>query len=495
MKIFKNSSEYFFSKGIYFKLFFIFAFFLILKIPTFNLAIKGDIETYAIIANNFLNGDFSSLNENKPPLLYLSYMLIIFFSKNNLLLFNILSSLPILIGAILLYHCCENRNKILAPIIYIFSSTYLIHGGKNLQSEHIVIIPIIISYLLLKNIEKENFIKFFLVGVFISIAIFIRQNISILYIGILFYLLINYKNFTIKNIIFYLFGSFIVTVIIIIFFFSINELNFLITTFLSPLYLPNNQNIFADFLVIIKFGLHILNFEFDNFNNNLNIFNSFSLYFFSFYVFLIIFFKQENKLLIVYIVSISLSIFLSRLPNTHYLIQIIPFLSILIHDFKFNYQNFFFRSFYYLNIIFMTLVVSNLYLNNQYRKNIGLIEHQFELRDWIINNLDKNDNIYLHHGHLIYNYIPQKTLTNFAHPNNIIKTDYLKYINKDKFYSSKDAWKKIKDQKPKFIVTFKNKDLKKIIKRINQQDDAEILYDKSFELNLYRVTPFSYKKN
>ena len=292
-----------------------------------------------------------------------------------------------------------------------------------------------------------------------------------------------------------MFGSFIVTVIIIIFFFSINELNFLITTFLSPLYLPNNQNIFADFLVIIKFGLHILNFEFDNFNNNLNIFNSFSLYFFSFYVFLIIFFKQENKLLIVYIVSISLSIFLSRLPNTHYLIQIIPFLSILIHDFKFNYQNFFFRSFYYLNIIFMTLVVSNLYLNNQYRKNIGLIEHQFELRDWIINNLDKNDNIYLHHGHLIYNYIPQKTLTNFAHPNNIIKTDYLKYINKDKFYSSKDAWKKIKDQKPKFIVTFKNKDLKKIIKRINQQDDAEILYDKSFELNLYRVTPFSYKKN
>ena len=309
------------SNKIYLNIFFIFIFFLILKLPTFDLAIRGDIETYSIIANNYLTGDLTSLLDNKPPFLYLTYILNIFLSKNDLFLFNLLSSIPILIGSLLIYFSCENKNKILAAAIYIFSSVYLIHGGYHLTSEHIVVIPIIISYLLLKDINKKNFIKFLLVGILLTSAVFIRQNISILYIGVTIYLIINYKNFTIINIGFFLLGSFLVTITLVIFFLTINEFNFFIKTFFSPLYLLNDKNIFLNFYTLILFGLHIINFEISDLSNNLKIFNSFSLYFLSFYIFLIILFKEKKMLLIVYIVSLSISIFLSRLPNTHYLIS------------------------------------------------------------------------------------------------------------------------------------------------------------------------------
>ena len=87
---------------IYLNIFFIFIFFLILKLPTFNLAIRGDIETYSIIANNYLTGDLTSLLDNKPPFLYLTYILNIFLSKNDLFLSNLFSSIPILIGSLLI---------------------------------------------------------------------------------------------------------------------------------------------------------------------------------------------------------------------------------------------------------------------------------------------------------------------------------------------------------------------------------------------------------
>ena len=481
-----------FHKKVYINSFLIFVFFIIAKIPTYDLAIRGDIETYLIIAQNYLKGDFRTLIDNKPPLLYIPYIVINYFSKDNFLLLNIFASIPIFIGSYLIYFSCEDRSKVLAPIIFIFSSTYLIHGGKNLTSEHIVIIPIIISYIILKDIRNKNFFKFLLAGLFLTLAVFIRQNIALLYIGVLIYLLINFKKFSIINILFFLIGSLIVPITLIIYFFSINELNFLINTIIAPLYLPANENLFLNFYTIILLGLHIINFDIGNFSNNLNIFNSISLYFLSFYIFLIVLFRDKKYLLSTYIISISLGIFLSRLPNTHYLIQILPFLSMLINDFKFGNYKLAYRVIYYLNITFLILVISNLYFNNQYRNNLGSIKDQNKLKNWILNNLDKNEKIYLLNGHSLYNHVPQNTLTNFAHPYNIYKNKYLKYINNDKNYTTLDEWKKIKKQKPKFIVTYKSSDIESIIRKLNLINDNDVLYKKSFEIGIYRITPFSF---
>ena len=65
-----------FHKKVYINSFLIFVFFIIAKIPTYDLAIRGDIETYLIIAQNYLKGDFGTLIDNKPPLLYIPYILI-----------------------------------------------------------------------------------------------------------------------------------------------------------------------------------------------------------------------------------------------------------------------------------------------------------------------------------------------------------------------------------------------------------------------------------
>ena len=301
-----SSSNY--HKKIYINTFLIIIFFFIAKIPTYDLAIRGDIETYLLIAQSYLNKEFDTLIDNKPPLLYIPYIIINYFSKDNFLLLNIFASIPIFIGSYLIYFCCENRSKILAPIIFIFSSTYLIHGGKNLTSEHIVIIPIIISYIILKNIDNKNFLRFLSAGLFLTIAVFVRQNIALLYIGVLFYLILNYKKFTIANILFYLLGSLIVPIILFIFFLSINELNFLINTIIAPVYLPSDQNLFLNFYTIILLGLHVINFELGNFTNNLNIFNSFSLYFFILYIFNYLF-REKKYLISIYIIFISLGIF------------------------------------------------------------------------------------------------------------------------------------------------------------------------------------------
>ena len=198
-------------------------------------------------------------------------------------------------------------------------------------------------------------------------------------------------------------------------------------------------------------------------------------------------------LLTVYIVSLSISIFLSRLPNTHYLIQVIPFLSIIINDSKINNKKIFYYTLYYLNIVLVILVVENLYFNNGYMNNLGLVKHQVELKEWIVDNLKKDDKIYLLRGHIIYNQIPQKSLTIFAHPNNIIKVNFLRFINDDENYSTRIEWEKIKKQKPRFIVTYKNDNLEYIIKKLNNLNnivDKNILYEESIEVGIYKITPF-----
>ena len=185
--------EYFLDKSKNY--FIILIFFLLAKFPTYELAIRGDLETYILIAHQYLQGNYSALIETKPPFLYLFYISILFLAEDNLYLLNVLGSSIIFIGGLMVYECCENKNKILAPIIYIFSSTYLVSGGIHLTSEHIVVIPILISFYLLRDIKKKNFWKFIIIGFLLSLAVMIRQNMAILYIAITLYLLTCYKKY------------------------------------------------------------------------------------------------------------------------------------------------------------------------------------------------------------------------------------------------------------------------------------------------------------
>ena len=49
---------------------------------------------------------------------------------------------------------------------------------------------------------------------------------------------------------------------------------------------------------------------------------------------------------------------------------------------------------------------------------------------------------------------------------------------------------KIKKQKPKFIVTYKNSEIRSIIRKLNTIDDKNILYEKGFNIGMYKLTPF-----
>ena len=94
----------------------------------------------------------------------------------------------------------------------------------------------------------------------------------------------------------------------------------------------------------------------------------------------------------------------------------------------------------------------------------------------------------------MYYQISQKTLTNFAHPNAIFKSNFLKYINDDNSYNTKKEWEKIKKKAPRYIVVYKEDNIEKIFKKLEGNKNFKFPF-KSVEiidLGIYKIVPLDF---
>ena len=461
-----NSFKNFFSSK---EILIILLFSILVKIPDINIALRGDIETYILMGDSYLKGEFHRYFDNKSQFVTSIYASILYLSGNDLRVFQLYGIILIFISGFLIGKVFNNKkNSLLAAITFIFFSTLFNDGGNYIMTEHIVIIPILISYLILIK-EKVSKIDFFVIGLMLSLSSLIRQNFLILHLALTLYLLIKINKNNFLNFIFFCFGSGLIWILFLIIIYNLNGFEYLITNYLQPITDEPEKGYFFNFYRLILFGLHIHNFNLYNYEN-VKIINSLFFYTSSFIFFLINlkFLIKKNNILLIYLFSISLGIFFTGSISTHYLIQIMPFLTILIFQFLPNKK--FVKKLIKINVIFFIIVLVVDYNSHFIKKTKGTYQDFINLTNWINNNLDPAENIYLYRGHSAYIKIKQEPLTKHAHPPNIFKSKYLKYINKDKNYTPNKEWKNILKYKPKAIVLYTTDDFDNFLINVDDID-------------------------
>ena len=62
---------------------------IIVKIPDINVLLRGDIETYVLIADSYLRGEFTSYFDNKSQIVHSIYAAILYLSGHDLRIFQL----------------------------------------------------------------------------------------------------------------------------------------------------------------------------------------------------------------------------------------------------------------------------------------------------------------------------------------------------------------------------------------------------------------------
>lgn len=472
---------------------------IILKIPDLDELFRGDIETYLLMGDAITNGEILKYYDNKSQVTYFLYSFLNFLSKGDLKIFQTLGIFIIFFSGFLISKNIKNNElSLYSAIFLIFFLTLFNDGGNFIYTEHLSLIPLILSFIFLSKNEIKNF-DLFIGGLFLSLTCLIRQNFLILHIFLALYFLINFTKYEIRGLIYFFLGSSITWLIILITIFylqSYEGIKYFFECFFSPILGSTSKDGYIlNFYRLILSGLYIHNFNFYNIEN-IKIFSLLNFYFFSFLIFLKNFFKlfKYDQILFIYIISISLSIIFTNSYSTHYLIQIVPFLIILImKDLKITKIT---KTIIKINLLFLMMVLIFDYKYNYRNENKITNKETKSLIFWIKKNLNESDNIYLYRGHLAYMFITQKPLTKFMHPNNIFKQNYLKYLNKDKKYNSRIEWEKILSQKPKYLIFYDNDNIELFFKKLNidhYYSNSEYVKNNTLQIgNIYKALKIIY---
>ena len=179
----------------------------IIKIPDINILLRGDIETYLVIADAYLKGNFNSFYDNKSQFTYSLYALLLYLSSYDLRIFQIFGIVIIFFTALLVSKNGDNsKHALWMGLIYLFFSVLFNDGGDYILTEHLALVPILVSFLILNKTKTSNK-DLLIAGIMLTISSLIRQNFIILHIFVFLFLIIKIKQFGLRRIISFIIGS------------------------------------------------------------------------------------------------------------------------------------------------------------------------------------------------------------------------------------------------------------------------------------------------
>ncbi len=478
---------------------------IVVRVPFINVPFLGDMATHLIISEWILNGNlpYIEYKDFKPPILYLFTTIISFLSKKNFLLVNFYTSIIVAFSSYLIFVISNNftnsKNSFFGATIYIIYSTYLSSSGEQLPNAHLSNLFILTSFIfILKSQNKKNL---FYIGFLLGMACMIRQNLIIIPLFVGFYIGItelnksNLKDY-LGKILFFIGGGFFVYLVLALPYIVTGNIEiFLKETILNPLTFVGDRGTTRYDLTqqLIRNILHIYNYTPDW----LKFFHSTSFWLINLIAFTMLviefFFKKKDKIfnfkfimLIVYIVSISISIFITFKPLSHYVIQLIPFCIIFIlycvgHN-KFN-------KIIYINLLIFYLF-SSINLFNSYidyyksEKNISN-SGPYIVSNYLKSNLNDNDKIFIFQPHLVYWIINKYPIQQSVHYSDIFKDSILKNRygpHHDRVYE----FEMIMNKNPKFLVFSKNMNFNEFLKLI-YSNDKDILEKIKYYKSKYTI--------
>jgi hypothetical protein len=323
MKILKGFEK---SKPFWFVVFSIFLFF-ILRLPSlFEPLWYGDEGIYQVIGNSLNHGKllYSQVFDNKPPLLYWTYSLLQsdqFTVRLASLIFGVLAIIAFFFLSKKLFSETKNNN---IPLLTTFIFTLLfglpLLEGNIANAENFMLFPIILSALFLINKRK-----LFTTGILLGIA-FLFKIVAVFDFAafFLFYFVVNFDSLKKEIKLSKIIAGFVIPIFLVSLFFITNGtfFDFIKATFISNISYVNYGNKIGSapvllFIKLILLGIFIL------------------------YVFLKRRKINEGSLFILIWFAFSLfNAFFSQRPYTHYLLVLLPSLSLMMGAFLFekNYK-------------------------------------------------------------------------------------------------------------------------------------------------------------
>lgn len=259
-----NSDKPYFKKNLTDNSYFLILFFILFVLTTgyqgqyLNYeTIDSDIHTYLLVGNDVLNGYLPYENEwdDKGPMLYIFYAILIFLSNNNLIIFKILCNVIVLIISFTIAKISFLINKKNKKSQALFSSTLFIlllspPWGSVEYSEIIALLFLSASiYILLKNLNDRKFI--FLSGIIYGLATLVNQGTGIFFLLFIYFI---YQSKKLFNLNFFILGIIIPQLIILGLYASRDLLDiYFATLFVIPVkYSSQNFNLIYEFSVYLR---------------------------------------------------------------------------------------------------------------------------------------------------------------------------------------------------------------------------------------------------
>ncbi|MEI7604178.1 MAG: glycosyltransferase family 39 protein [bacterium] len=326
--------------GLNLGLFFIFIFIIIAKIPfLFDPPWYSDEGIYAAVAHEMNSGEllYKDVWDNKPPIIYYTYLIGIKLFNNPLFFARFLTVITAIISTILFYKIIKKvfiNKKYFIPVFLfaLFFSTPFLEGNIANAENYYALFSVAGLYFLLQGFDKKKYL--FLFGLMYGIGVMIKIHPLFEFIALFIFLIlsnlkkegiVDYFKKDFKYLIYPIIGLLIPFIFFsLVFIFQGNFTDF-INTLLSQgtNYIKNDYNNIIDFLIGSLTGKTILLIT--------------SIVIISYLYFKKNIFKNDYFLLIILLFIFSLySVFLSGRIYIHYLLEIVcP--SILLVIYFINY--------------------------------------------------------------------------------------------------------------------------------------------------------------
>ena len=486
-------------KNFIFIFFFIFVITFLIRFPyLFRSVYNWDeasylIGAYLIKTNHIPWIDFWG---NKSPFCYYVYYLLLEIFGQSIFSIRLAAVFVISISTYILYLIISKFTEdfyivILSILLCILLQSTVLINGKSLTTEHLALIPILFSFYL--SIYSEKNFNYFIIGVLIGIAVFIRSNLAFLSIIILLIPFFDKNNYVekVKNLLLIIGGGLFILSLNILFFLSTNIDVFIKSFFFYPLemsYLKNDKNFLIHLISIIRVSLAPV---------DLNIFIRFLFWFLGFagFFYCILNFNKNKSfyiISIIYFTGISLSIVFSKNPFPHYLIQLIPFIVIFVFIFIINSR---IKS-SLLFTLTIAIVVSSISIfldySNLYKKyksyETVYYDDTYKIKNYITKlNLNQNYTILAttDNTQLLYFLLEKRPLSKMIHTSDMAREVPLKYAYGEVKNKQSEIYY-VLNQEPDLILI--DIDLNNFLKRYKFKNDILAYFSNKYELNYYFET-------
>ena len=163
---------------------------LIIRLPYFfEEFFAPDEGIFILIGQALVDGHlpYTLILDNKPPLGFVFFALILSLVPNSLSFVRFAGSIMVGISAFFVFRLALRfmltEYAFLAATLFILSASLLINSGPLVMMEHIALVPMLAALLLILDPEA-NLWRYFLIGMLLGISVLVRTNLAYLLFAI-----------------------------------------------------------------------------------------------------------------------------------------------------------------------------------------------------------------------------------------------------------------------------------------------------------------------